>query len=160
MQNTCDMIIRKATLEDLTNIRNFTDFWLAGRGKALGVPGAVNDCFLSPSQHKKYIEKYDTWLILELTVIIAWAVIQNDGSLIHFLVAGTHRKKGAGTIFLNFLKPNTIHSKLDQSSGDPGPFYEKHGYKKVDTVKSNSRFDIDKIRPNRKKNIDIYQRIT
>lgn len=151
------MKIEKATIQDLNNIRTFTDFWLSGRGLQVKAPGAVNDCFISPSQHKKYIEKYSTYIIKIDGQIIAWSVIQNNGSLIHMLVAGTHRHLGIGSILLNFLKPQKIHSKSDQSSGNPAKFYEKAGYTKIDTVQSKSRLDIDKIRPNRKKNIDIYQ---
>jgi len=148
----------KATISDLNNICKFTDFWLAGRGLRIKAPGAVDDYFISPSQHKKYIQKYSTWIIREGTNLIAWAVIQNDGSLIHMLVAGTHRKQGIGMNFLKQLSPAKIHSKSDQSSGNPAKFYEKAGYVKTNTVRSKSRLDIDRIRPNRKKNIDIYQR--
>lgn len=152
-------ILEKATLADLKPICKFTDFWLAGRGQAKNVPGAVNDCFISPSQHKKYIEKYETFVLYENKTLTAWAVIQHDGSLIHFLIHGEYRGKGLGTLFLNKLHPFRIHSKKDQSSGDPAKFYEKCGYKKITTVKSKSRLDIDKIRPNRKPNIDIYERV-
>lgn len=151
---------RQAGLNDLDHISWFTDYWLSGRGKDKGEPGAVNDCFVSPSQHKKYITRYKTYLVLDLNHIIAWAVVQLDGSLIHFLVAGDCRLKGIGTWFLKKINPPTVRSKLDQSSGDPSPFYAKNGYRKTVTIKSQSRFDIDKIRPHRKKNIDIYQKIT
>lgn len=150
--------IYQAKLENLKKICNFTDFWLAGRGKRINAPGAVDDYFISPSQHKKYIEKYSTFIVCDENIIVAWAVIQNDGSLIHFLIAGTHRRQGIGRMFLKRLNPQLIHSKSNQSSGDPSGFYEKLGYKKVRSVKSKSRLDINKLRPNRKKIIDIYQK--
>lgn len=90
--------------------------------------------------------------------LVGWAVIQPNGSMIHLLIAGTHRGQGLGSIFLQHLKPPTIHSKSNQSSGDPAKFYEKSGYSKTDSVVSRSRLDIDKLRPHRKKIIDIYQR--
>lgn len=154
------MEIRKATLLDLTEIRKFTDFWLSGRGLKQNAPGATNDCFISPSQHEKYILKYQTFLITIDNKIVAWAVIQYDNSLIHLLVAGTHRQKGIGKTLLNTLKPKFIHSKSNQQSGNPAPFYKKNGYKKIESRQSKSRFDINKIRPNRKKIIDIFQRTT
>jgi len=148
--------LQRAKIEDLKEICQFTDFWLAGRGKRLGIEGATNDCFISPSQHKKYIEKYHTWLIKDNDQIIAWSVTQYDGSLIHFLIAGTHRNKGIGSHFLFVLNPKKIHSKSNQQSGNPGPFYENHGYIKTESRQPRSRLDIDKIKPNRKKTIDIY----
>jgi len=156
---TCS-IIQKATLDDLTEIRNFTDYWLAGRGKAKGAPGAVNDYFISPGQHMKYIRKYKVYLVKEHNKIVAWAVVQHGDSLIHLLVAGTHRQKGIGSQLLEYLSPTFVFSKSDQSSGDPGPFYEKRNYVKTRSRQSKSRLDIDKIRPNRKKNIDVYQKRT
>lgn len=149
--------MQTATIHDLTEVRNFTDFWLAGRGKRVNAPGASNDCFISPSQHKKYITKYRTYILKENGKIIGWAVTQYDGSLIHFLIAGTHRGKGHGRKFLKDIGPTIIRSKNNQQTGNPAIFYEKLGYKKIETIKSNSRLDIDKIRPDRKKNIDIYK---
>lgn len=146
-----------ATLKDLKEICFFTDFWLAGRGLKKHAPGAVNDCFISPSQHTKYILRYKTYVIFRKDKIIAWAVIQLDGSLIHLLVSGYHRHEGIGSWIIQRLQPKIVHSKNDQSSGDPAEFYEKLGYTKTATVKSASRLDINKIRPDRKKNIDIYQ---
>lgn len=152
------MIIRKAKIEDLNKIKEFTDFWLAGRGLPSKAPGAVNDYFISPSQHKKYIEKYSTFIVTTNNSIIAWAVTQKNSSLIHFLVSGYHRHQGIGKTFLTFISPQTIHSKSNQSSGNPGPFYEHMGYKKIRSVKSKSRYDIDILRPDRKKIIDIYKK--
>lgn len=150
--------IRRAKLEDVFDLCRFTDYWLSGRGKRENAPGAVNDCFVSPSQHEKYIKKYTTWLVTVRTVIVGWAVIQKNGSLTHFLIAGTHRGRGIGSKFLEFLGPETIRSKSNQSSGDPGPFYKKRGYKKISRIKSKSRLDIDTIRPNRKPIIDIFKK--
>lgn len=152
--------VRKATLDDLQVLRKFTDFWLAGRGLRVNAPGAVDDCFISPSQHRKYITKYQTWILGTGAEIVGWAVVQHDGSLIHFLIAGSHRGRGIGTTFLEEISPETIHSKSNQSSGDPGKFYESRGYVKTGSVKSKSRLDIDKIRPNRKPIIDIYQKVS
>lgn len=151
------MTIIKADIAHLPMIRQFVDYWLSGRGTKVNAPGAVNDYFVSPSQHKKYIEKYDTYLLLINKQLIGWAVIQHNNTMIHFLIAGTHRGKGIGSFMLKYINPKSVHSKSDQSSGNPGPFYEKHGYKKVTTTQSNSRFDIDKIKPNRKKNIEVYE---
>ena len=154
-----DVTFKRAQIIELKAISEFTDFWLSGRGMKVNAPGAVNDCFISPSQHRRYIEKYKTYVVYFNNELIGWAVVQKNNSLIHFLIAGDFRDRRIGSEFLKFINPPIIHSKLDQSSGNPGPFYEKHGYKKTDTVKSKSRLDIDKIRPNRKKNIDIYQKV-
>lgn len=152
-------VIRRATLDDIPALRKFTDFWLAGRGRRVRAPGAVNDCFISPAQHRKYIVKYSTSLLFQEELLIGWAVIQHDGSLIHFLIAGSHRRQGFGKRFLLSLCPKKIHSKADQSSGDPGGFYKHLGYHKTRSIQSKSRLDIDKIRPNRKPNIDIFERL-
>lgn len=153
-------VLRKATIADIEDICTFTDFWLAGRGMKVEAPGAVNDYFISPAQHKRYITKYQTHLITLKKEIIAWSVIQADGSMIHLLVSGYYRGFGLGTQLIKELTPRKIHSKIDQSSGDPAAFYEKLGYIKTTTVKSHSRIDIDEIKPNRKKNIDIFEQKT
>jgi len=152
------VIIQKAKLEDLNEIKTFVDYWLAGRGMKYSAPGAVNDYFISPSQHKKYITKYDTWLVKEHGILLAWAVIQNDRSLIHLLIAGDRRGQGIGKKLLTYLTPPKIHSKSNQSSGNPASFYEKHGYKKTHSIRSKSRLDINKIKPHREKVIDIYEK--
>lgn len=164
MQNTFEskgkkFTIEKATDADFYELKDFTDFWLAGRGKAKGIPGAVNDCFISPSQHAKYLRKYQVYIVRYYIEIIAWAVVQHNGSLIHLLVSGFYRKQGIGSSLLKFIAPFKIHSKKDQSTGNPETFYKKLGYKKTTTVKSKSRLDIDKIRPDRKPNIDIFEKI-
>jgi len=151
--------IQKATIQDLKAIAKFTDFWLAGRGLKVNADGAVNDYFISPSQHKKYITKYQTYIVHDNETLIAWAVIQNDGSLIHLLVAGTHRRQGIGRQLIEYLEPSQVHSKSNQSSGDPSKFYERLGFCYIKSVQSRSRLDIDKIKPNRPKIIDIYQKI-
>lgn len=150
---------RKATLDDVKDLSRFTDWWLAGRGFSKKVPGAVNDCFISRGQHKKYIEKYTTWVVTHAENIVAWAVVQHGEILIHLLVDNDYRCTGIGSALVKKLSPRFIRSKLDQSSGDPTGFYEQLGYEKIDLVKSKSRLDIDKISPFRKPNIYILERI-
>lgn len=151
------MLYRDAIIDDLGAVGRFTDFWLSGRGKRVNAPGAVDDCFISVSQHRKYICKYRTFLCLDAFEIVAWSVIEPSGTMIHLLVAGNKRGKGIGKHILKLTSPKLIRSKSDQSSGNPIRFYERLGYRKVDTVKSRSRLDIDLIKPNRKPNIDILE---
>lgn len=152
------LIYRDATLDDLKAVSCFTDFWLSGRGKRLGISGAVDDCFISPSQHKKYICKYRTLICFCEVALVGWAVVEPSGTLIHMLVSGYHRGKGIGKQMMRILLPKYVRSKLDQSSGDPRSFYEKLGYYLVRTEQSRSRLDIDVVKPKRKANIDILQR--
>lgn len=149
---------RNATLDDLKAVSRFTDFWLSGRGKRIGISGAVDDCFISPSQHRKYICKYRTFLCLRDFEVIGWAVVEPSETMIHLLVSGNYRGMGIGKQMMRLLSPKLVRSKLDQSSGNPLGFYQKLGYRKVSTEQSRSRLDIDKIKPNRKSNIDILQR--
>lgn len=149
---------RIATLDDLKEVSRFTDFWLSGRGKRVKAPGAVDDCFVSPSQHRKYVCKYRTFLCLEELEIIGWAVVEPSDTLIHLLIAGNYRGQGIGRRMMDLLSPKFVRSKSNQSSGDPIGFYENLGYTKVCSVQSWSRLDIDKIKPSRKPNIDILQR--
>jgi len=150
---------RKAEIKDLKAICHFTDFWLAGRGKRVDAPGAVDDYFISQSQHLKYIEKYTTTIAVQNKAVIAWAVVQLDGTMIHFLIAGDYRGQGLGTKMLKKLNPPKIRSKSNQSSGNPTPFYESRGYHKIDSVKSQGSFKIDKIKPQRLKIIDVLEKI-
>lgn len=149
---------RDATLDDLKDVSRFTDFWLSGRGKRVKAFGAVDDCFISPSQHKKYICKYRTFLCIGEDEIIGWAVVEPSGTLIHLLVHGLHRGYGVGKKMICILKPKYVRSKLDQSTGNPIGFYKRLGYRKVSTEQSRSRLDIDVVRPKRKQNIDVLER--
>jgi len=148
--------ITKATIDDIKRICYFTDFWLAGRGKRIKAPGAVDDYFISPSQHRKYIIKYTTNIAVMNDEIIAWSVVEPSGTMIHLLVAGNHRGHGIGSKMLRFSNPVWVRSKSNQSSGNPASFYESHGYKKTESVTSQGRLDIDRIKPDRKKIIDIF----
>ena len=151
-------VYRDATLDDLKAVSRFTDFWLSGRGKRVKAPGAVDDCFISPSQHKKYIRRYRTFLCLKELEIIGWAVVEPSETLIHLLVAGNFRGQGIGRKILTMIAPIYVRSKSDQSSGNPIGFYNRLGYRKVANEKSRSRLDIDVIKPKRKHNIDVLQR--
>ncbi len=149
---------RPAMGSDITALCRFTDFWIAGRGKRIGAPGAVNDCFLSPTQHRKYIRKYTVLILLEGDDIIGWAVKQHDGSLIHLLVAGTHRHRCYGSQLLKAIAPTQIHSKSDQSSGNPAPFYTQNGFTYSHSQQSKPTLSKTVKRPNKSKNIDIFKR--
>lgn len=151
------IIYRDATIDDLKEVSRFTDFWLSGRGKRVKAPGAVDDCFISPSQHKKYILKYRTLMAIDNFELIGWAVLEPSGTLIHLLVAGNRRNEGIGQAVMSILTPKFVRSKFDQSSGNPIGFYEKLGYRKVGCEKSRSRLDIDRIKPSRRPNIDILK---
>jgi len=150
--------IRTAVLDDLPRICNFVDFWLSGRGKRVAAPGAVDDYFVSSGQQRKYIVKYKTWLCMDGLAIICWGVVEPSGTMITLLVAGDRRNEGIGSMMVKHIKPKFVRSKSDQSSGNPIVFYEKLGYIQVDSVKSRSRLDIDKLRPVRAENIDILVR--
>lgn len=152
------IIYRQAVVDDLKAISRFTDFWLSGRGKRVNAPGAVDDYFISPSQHKKYICKYRTFLCLDELEIIAWAVVEPSGTLISLLVAGNRRGEGIGRAVIELLSPKLVRSKSNQSSGNPRPFYEKMGYKLLRRETSRSRLDIDQVRPKRPRIIDVFSR--
>lgn len=149
---------RKAKIEDLNDVSRFVDWWLSGRGKAKGVIGAVNDCFISKGQHSKYILKYTTLLCLEGKEIIGWAVVERSNTLIHLLIKGDKRGLGIGKAMMKILQPKYIRSKLDQSTGNPILFYEKLGYKKVAREKSKASFKLFHERAGKILNIDILER--
>lgn len=150
--------IRTATLNDLPAIRTFVDFWISGRGTALNTPGATNDYFVSPKQHEKYLKKYNVILLYDQDSLIGWLVIQRQNTLIHLLIAGTHRHLGFGTRLLAHFKPHRIRSKSNQSSGDPRAFYERNGYTRVDSVQPVHTFNKTQLNPNRSPIIDIFER--
>jgi len=149
---------REATLDDLKGVSRFTDFWLSGRGKRVKASGAVDDCFISPSQHRKYICKYRTFLCLDDAALIGWAVVEPSGTMIHLLVAGNRRGEGIGKSMMGMLCPLCVRSKNDQSSGNPIGFYEKLGFHLLRSERSRSRLDIDEVNPKRTRNIDILTR--
>lgn len=147
-----------AIVSDLPEIQKFTDFWLSGRGKSAGAPGATNDCFISPSQHKRYIEKYRTVLVREGPNLIAWAVVHPSGQLIHLLVAGTHRGQGVGSRLLNYLDPPRVRSKSNQQSGNPAEFYRRHGYHSVGTQEPSCRCGFSKRDTGKARTIEIFEK--
>lgn len=151
-------IYRKADMNDVMAICEFTDWWLAGRGKKKGVEGAVDDCFISLGQHKKYLEKYETWICVKDYKILGWAVMGRDKTLIHLLVAADHRGLGIGKRMMSILEPKCVRSKVNQSTGNPVGFYEKMGFEKVNRVTSKGIMGYDKKHHGRKKNIDVLVR--
>lgn len=136
------MIIRKATKKDLPAIISFVDYWLSGRAKSRGVEFAGDDYFISPRQHRKYINQYDVVLAIDKKIIVGWAVKQHQQTLIHLLVAGNHRDRGIGKHLLTSLDPRLIRCKTDQQTGDPTSFFEKHGYSKLSNIKIGRRRQI------------------
>lgn len=148
---------RRANVGDLDRVCRFTDWWLAGRGRSKGVSGALDDYFISKGQHKKYVVKYTTWICLDLNTLVGWAVVEPSGTMIGLLVAANRRGEGIGKHLMLLSKPRFIRSKSDQSSGNPIGFYKKLGYRKVKRVRSQSRLDIDRLRPKRTANIDILE---
>lgn len=154
LSNTA-VFIRKAKPEDLKAICKFTDYWLAGRGLRDKAIGAVNDYFISPGQHEKYIRKYNVIIALKDERIVAWSVTHTTGTMYHLLVAGDERGRGIGKLLLEIIRPKFIHSKSNQSTGNPKEFYIKHGYEHLETIKARPRLDIDKVNPLRAKIIDV-----
>lgn len=136
------MLIRKATKEDLPDIIDFVDYWLAGRGKDQGEKLAGNDYFVSPRQHTKYLNHYDVFIALSKTRIIGWAVKQHQQTLIHLLVDGNYRGLGVGEKLLRALDPRLIRCKTDQQTGDPTSFFNKMGYKRLSNIKIGRRRQI------------------
>jgi GNAT superfamily N-acetyltransferase len=123
---------RLAGMGDLDDIVHFVDLLLAG-----------HDFFCPRGQHISYF-KYKTIVVtFDDTRLIGWAVRQKAGSLIHLLVDPDYRGKGIGSHLLNVLEPLTIRSKSDQSTGDPFPFYEKHGYIKTSDERIGKNKNID-----------------
>lgn len=154
------VIYRQARLDDTAKLCKFTDFWLAGRGMRVNAPGAVDDYFLSPSQHRKYITKYYTLLALEGQSIVGWAVLEPSRTLIALLVAGNRRCRGIGKAMMLRLQPDVVRSKSNQSSGDPKSFYLHLGFELKSSERSRSRLDISVVRPERPKTIDVFRSAT
>lgn len=127
---------RLSVLQDVEMVIEFVDRLLAGK-----------DFFCPRGQHIAYY-KYKTIVItLDGSKLVGWAVRQRNGSLIHLLVDTDYRGQGIGTHLLKLLEPLFVRSKFDQSTGDPLPFYEKHGYHKTTDE-----------RIGRNKNIDLLSR--
>lgn len=138
-----DIKYRKATMADLDGTAAFVDYWLKGEGKRDGAYGATDDYFVPIKRHIDYIRNYEVLLALYEGSIIGWAVKTNKGVLIHLLIAGPFRRKGIGGELLKRLAPQTVRSKFDQESGDPAPFYEKHGYVKKQATRTGKKLNID-----------------
>lgn len=138
-----DVCYRTAGPDDLDRIREFTDYWLSGKGYTAGIEGAGHDYFIPTAQQKSYLEHYTTLLAFSQDKLVGWAVRQRDGTLIHLLVASNFRGKGIGAAILKMLTPTAVRSKSDQSTGDPLAFYLKHGFKKTSDKKIGKHENID-----------------
>lgn len=138
-----DVNYRTASPEDLNIVRDFTDYWLSGKGYAAGFEKAGHDYFIPTRQHGDYLKYYTTLLAFIQNQLVGWAVRQRDGTLIHLLVASNFRGKGIGAALLKMLTPTAVRSKSDQSTGDPLAFYLKHGFKKTSDKKIGKHENID-----------------
>jgi GNAT superfamily N-acetyltransferase len=138
-----DVFYRTANPADLDVIRQFTDYWLSGKGYAAGVQGAGHDYFIPFGQHRDYLKFYTTLLAFSQSKVTGWAVRQRDGTLIHLLVAADWQSKGIGTHLLKLLEPKAVRSKSDQSTGDPLDFYLNRGFKKTSDQKIGKHKNID-----------------
>lgn len=123
---------RLAVLDDLEDIIELVDRLLSGR-----------DFFCPRGQHLGYFKYKTIVLAFDSARLIGWAVRQRNGSLIHLLVETSYRGKRIGTHLLEILDPLFIRSKFDQSTGDPLPFYEKHGYHKTTDERIGKHKNID-----------------
>ena len=139
---------RSADNSDLNSICEFVDFWLTGGGKADGIPGAGHDFFIPHGRQADYLRKYKVMLAIESGKIVGWAVTTKKNVLIHLLIAATFRGQSIGSELLKRMDPEVIRSKFDQSTGDPGPFYRKHGFVKAVPE-----------RLGKKGNIEIYAKV-
>ena len=151
-----NLTIRTAKMSDLCLIKLFVDYWLSGRGLKDNAPGACNDCFISPSQHKRYINKCITVLAYKDHTLVAWAVMMPNGTLIHLLVNGYYRNQGIGKAVVDYLSPKVIRSKSNQSTGNPAPFYESLGYSLKERDCSRPKNGLQKSKSKRPKIIDVY----
>lgn len=149
-----------AQFDDLHEIQTFTDYWLSGRGLQKKELGAVNDVFISRGQHKGYLRISTVLLAYDDKKLVGWSVKHRNGTLIHMLVAGPYRGKGIGSEMLRILDPPLIRSKTDQTTGNPTPWYESRGYKKISTATSIPTFRKPKRRRSPLNNVDILTRKT
>ena len=134
---------RRASMKDLQNIRKFVDFWLSGRAMNKGIKNAGNDYFVSIGQQKSYLKNCIVLLAHYKNKIVGWAVKERTNVLIHLLVAADCRGMGIGKEMMSQLKPDIIRSKSDQQTGDPAPFYEMLGYKRISDVKVGKKKNIE-----------------
>lgn len=126
-----NIIYRPATRDDTDMITHFVDYWLSGGAQHDLAPGGGQDYFVPKARHEGYLKKHHVLIALDGNHIVGWAVTTQRHSLIHLLVAGDCRGHGVGQEMLRILNPELIRSKIDQSTGDPTPFYERHGYVKT-----------------------------
>lgn len=77
----------------------------------MNAPGAVDDYFITPSQHRKYIKRYFTLLAVEDLEIVGWDVLEKSRNLIALLVAGDKRGQGIGKEMKLRPDKNVVTSK-------------------------------------------------
>lgn len=122
--------LRQATEADLDDIVAFVDYWLSGLARRDGLPEGGKDYFVPRGRHHGFIirNSHNVLLAIDTNHIVGWAVVTRKNSLIHLLISGQCRGQGIGRKMLELLNPDTVRSKIDQSTGDPTPWYLTKGY--------------------------------
>ena len=124
------IIYRPATLDDMDSICHYVDYWLSGLARRDGLQEGGKDYFVPRGRHEGFITKdsHNVLLAIDTNHIVGWAVTTRKKSLIHLLISGEMRARGIGKEMLRILDPDIVRSKIDQSTGDPTPFYLTQGY--------------------------------
>lgn len=109
--------ITKATEKDIPFILGFTDIflrrdWVINRGYLLS--NLKNGTILLARQNDK---------------IVGVGIAKNNKTLYLLYVHPKHRSQKIGYKLLLELKPKIIRARINQSTGNPVPYYERLGYK-------------------------------
>ena len=129
------MKIRKITRDDFPKILAFADIYLRRDWliRKQYLTDRINDCIICESVDGK---------------LLGFGIISpKTKTLINLIVHPKFRGQGIGKKILKFINPQIIHSKANQSTGDPKSFYLKNGY------------EIDQNALSKKSHIEILKKI-
>jgi len=117
--------IRLGRDEDFQKVRDFLDKQIAFK----------SDGFIGDRRLRYYLQRDRTYVALEGEEIVGVAIHSKKKTLYNLIVDETRRGQGIGTKLLQAVNPDYIRCKVNVSSGNPIPFYQKHGYGFVGVVR-------------------------
>jgi len=123
-----EIVIRKAMPDDIPMIRQLfdshyrKDYFLPGSHIRRAVTGEVEARF------GKQRNPHNVYLAFDDSLLVGMALVNRSGCLNNLLVHKQYRGCGVGSSLISFASPTKVRCKVDNSDGDPTPFYEKQGF--------------------------------
>lgn len=109
--------IVEAQEKDIPEILGFTDIFLR------------RDWMINKQRLMSYVKNYRVLIARSASKIIALGICKKEPCTLYLLyVHPKHRSQKIGFKLLQKLKPEIVRARINQTTGNPVPYYEKLGY--------------------------------